>query len=1798
MKPSSWQSAVLAGCLLFSACKGSRNDIQIVSRNFTDEVEQQQNLQFSFNKDIYPDSLLQQWDSTAYIEFRPRVRGMFKWSSSSELVFSPAEGFEPGTQYTAVITRQVLNNSKKKWPLSKKREFRFHTAPLRVTSSNLSWTRGKSNANVMVQLDLNFNYNVRLQEAASRLRLSSNGQPVHFTAVTAGNDKTLSVQFMPLNEKDEATPLKVELDKGIPLAGSRNESKDDTTIQASVPSRYNLEVTNVEAQHSGTEGIINVSMSQPVDENTLKQYVQIEPAVAFELSVDEEGFSISSTEFNPATTYQLTLSSALEGAFGGRFRKNYSEAVGFGRLRPAVRFLNEKGMYLSSQGYRNLSLSLVNIPKVRVSVVKVYENNLAQFMRRGVDDRYGYGDGDEDGDWYNYYNTENLGDTVFTQEYETAKLPGNNAARILHLDFQDKIRSYSGVYVVTVASKEHYWVQSSKILSLSDIGMIVKEDRDNIYVFANSIRYAKPLSGVKVSYISTNNQLMRQETTNSEGVAVFRNPGKQSPGFSLGMVTARMNEEFSFVWLEKSAIETSRYDVGGRTQNPAGLNAYIYAERNLYRPGEVVHVSTIVRDEAWNNPGEVPVKLKLNLPNGKEFATMRKILNEQGSCETAFPVPPSALTGTYTLEVYTGNDVLLNSYDFSIEEFMPDRIKVQLRTDRKEYTEKDTLKATIQADNLFGTPAMNRNYQCELNMNKVSFHSDKYSDYDFGTDNSFYFSTVFREGRTDEQGRASENFGLNSPGITDAGLLEGNVMATVFDENGRPVHRYEHFKLYTQSSFIGVKRTDAYVSTRQPVRMKLIALDKNSVPQSNVPITVTLYKKEWHTVLEQSGDGYRYVSRNETSTVATYALSVSGTATEFSFIPATGGEYEVRITRPGNASYISRTFYAWGYGDTQYSSFEVNNEGNVEIRTDKEKYEVGETMNLLFTTPFEGRMLVSIERDKLIEYHYVNTRDKSAALKVKAGGDHLPNVYVSATLFRPMDGSEMPLTVAHGYLPVTVQQKKDHLPVWVGIAEKARSKTKQTITVKTAPGAYVTIAAVDEGILQVKNYETPDPYQHFYQKMALAVAGYDIYPLLLPEIRTSSTGGDGGDEAAANRVNPLFVNRTKLVSFWSGILQADGSGTVRYNIDVPQFSGDLRVMAVAYKGRSFGGADQHMKVADPVVVSSALPRFMSPKDQVVMPVTLSNTTAKDAVANVTVKAEGPLGVTGNSAQKVTIPANREARVVFNIAAQPVMGAGKVTVAVQAMNETFTDVTDISIRPPASLQKITGSGTAKENTTATISPSANFIPASYSGKLIVGRSPLVQFSKNMEELVNYPYGCVEQTTSTAFPQIYYADLVQSLSGQKTNDRSAAYNVQQAILKLQSMQLSNGALSYWPDGGYESWWGSVYAAHFLIEARKAGYEVNGSTTDRLMQYLKFRLKKKESIVYRYNGNKERVIVPQEVPYSLYVLALAGDAQQATMNYYKGNPDQLSPDGRYLLAAAYALSGQPVQARQVLPASFGDEKSERTTGGSFYSYIRDEALALNALLDIDPGNPQVGVMARQVGDKMKTERYLSTQEHVFGILALGKIARTSNKTAGTAVVLINGRQVALSQGASVSVDLKPYMNRPVQLQVKANAPFYYFWETRGVTADGSIKEEDSYLQVRRRYYSRTGQPIEGNTFRQNDLIVVCLSLQGQYNGAIDNVVITDMLPAGFEIENTRLNDMPEMSWIKNAAYPDYMDYRDDRLNLFTSAGSDAKHYYYMVRAVSPGTYQLGPVQADAMYNGYYHSYHGAGVVKVTEK
>jgi uncharacterized protein YfaS (alpha-2-macroglobulin family) len=978
----------------------------------------------------------------------------------------------------------------------------------------------------------------------------------------------------------------------------------------------------------------------------------------------------------------------------------------------------------------------------------------------------------------------------------------------------------------------------------------------------------------------------------------------------------------------------------------------------------------------------------------------------------------------------------------------------------------------------------------------------------------------------------------------------------------------------------------------------LASADRNG-NASSATGNVKVIKHEYRTVLTKSGSYFRYDSQEEDVVLFEKDMTISN-GTSFVYIPRSPGDYEVRVYRPGANVYVSKQFYSYGSWGVENSSFEVNTEGEIDISLDKEKYGSDESAKVLFKTPFSGRMLVTLETDHVLSYQYVEVKNRTAQLDLKMCSDNVPNVYVTATLIKPHQVSDIPLTVAHGFKNISVEEKGRKMDVHIAASKSTRSRTHQKIKINADPGSLVTLAAVDNGVLQVTDFKTPDPYGFYYQKQALDVTAYDIYPLLFPELRArlSSTGGDG-ELNMDKRVNPMPAKRIKILSYWSGIQKTNSSGVAEFEFDVPQFSGEVRLMAVAYKDEKFGSAETVTTVADPIVLSSSLPRFLSPGDTALVPVTITNTTNKVASGSAAISANGPVKIIGASSQTISLNPNAETKAIFKLAADATIDVAKIAINVAALGEKFVEETEISVRPPSTLQKMTGGGSVAGGTSQKIAMPANdFIPGSAAYELVVSRSPVAEIADHLRYLVQYPYGCTEQTISAAFPQLYYADFSDLLNLNSNNKLNANTNVLEAIRKIKMRQLYSGAVTLWDNEGTEDWWATVYAAHFLLEAKKAGFDVDNSLLETMLGYLAEKLKSKQTINYYYNRTLQKKIAPKEVPYSLYVLAIANRSQVSAMNYYKANQQLLALDGKYLLSAAYAVAGDKRSFSSLLPASFSGEESVQQSGGSYYSATRDEAIALNSLMDVDPGNAQVPVMAKHIANRLKTERYLNTQERAFSFLALGKLARTTAKSNITAEIKSNGKVVGKIDGNDWKAGKETLKSNNIEIITKGNGRLYYSWEVEGISASGNYKEEDNYIRVRRTFYDRYGRVITGDTFNQNDLVIVGISLEKSYSNSIENIVITDLLPAGFEIENPRTKELPGMDWIKNASEPTALDVRDDRIHFFVDATSAKQNYYYAVRAVSLGQFKQGPVSADAMYNGEIHSYHGAQTIRVVNK
>ncbi|KAA6439592.1 alpha-2-macroglobulin family protein [Dyadobacter flavalbus] len=1803
--------------LLLGSCS-SVNEVRVSGTNFTNEISQSQNLIFTFNKDLVPQNELNNWDSTQYIAFEPAVRGKFKWTAPNELVFSPVTGFGAATAYKAKLTEFLISKTDKDKKLGISSEpVDFHTPYLRLSETESWWTISQESGRQEARLKLIFNYPVNTQHVAEKLKLSLAGKAVDYRILPSVNDHIVMLALANTGKADNnPASISLTLDKGLKAQNTTYVTQEALTHTASLPSPLHLEITDIETGFENNTPFVRIVTTQELNRESIENGFSINPAVTPKTEAMENGFIIRA-DFNETDTYALLVNKSLKGMLGQTLEEETSRDLFFGKMPPGISFVNKKALYMTPKSSKNVGVQIVNIPKVQVRISKLYANNILAYIRNNRWNNYDY----VDEEWlptgsFNFSDDTdgNFSDVLVDKVVETENLPKNKGISALNIALPDD-NQRRGIYLVSVNSNEERYQGATKLVSISDIGLIAKQGKDELWIFANSIKTNEPLSDLEITLVSSNNQHIQTVTTDGEGIAHVEQLSEKAPGFKVAMITAEGKEDFNYLILNDTKVETSRFEVEGRRDNASGFQAFIYGQRDIYRPGETMHFNTVLRTQSWQNAENIPLKMRMLTPNGREYRTWRKNTNEQGAVETEVKMDAAVLTGTYVFEVYNANDVLLTSQAVSVEEFMPDRIKVDLSGAAKKYTSGATIALTATAVNLFGPPAAGRTYEMQSQLTSKTFDAAEFSEYTFNIPAETSLMSERRQGVTNEQGQATEKFEL-SPELKDKGLLEGKIYVTVFDENGRPVNRLHRFEVFTQPVFYGIKLPDLYVGTNAPVPVEIIGVNSKGLLQKGASAKVEVVRLEYQTVVEKKYDQLQYTSKKSEKTVYSNTLNLTNGKTLFQYVPTVSGEYEIRVRRPGAEHSTLANFYAYGYGYTQYSSFEVSNEGRVIMKTDKEKYKVGENATILFKTPFDGRLLVTVERNSVLEQHILTTEKKAAELKISLKEEHLPNVFVTATLIRPFDASDLPLTVAHGFTPVFVEDPDRKLSVDITSIEKSRSKTRQHIKIKTQPGAQVTLAVVDEGILQIKNSKTPDIHGYFYSKRALEVTSHDLYAQLFPELTitgTSSFGGDGYD--LERRINPLSNGRTELVSFWSGILKANGNGEATFDVDIPQFSGDLRITAVAYKNNAFGSAAKNMKVADPIVISAGLPRFLSPGDELTLPVNISNTEQKAAPATVTLQLNGPLtSDKASSTQKIVIPAGKETRAVFSVKALLAMGIGNVTIKVNAFGETFVNQTQLTIRPASPLLKTSNSGTIAGGKQGLIDLTTSFIPATSRSQVVFSRSPLVQGGgKALATLLGYPYGCLEQTISKAFPQIYFSDLAKAMAApvymvkSGESDFNPMTNVQQAIRKIESQQLFNGGMGMWPGATQEDWWTTAYAVHFLEEARKAGFETNAKTMSRALDYLTLQTgttanreivlaSTKNDLAYGSEPSSgsqiRKTVVRREAIYSLYVLALTGHPNRASMNYYKQNPQLLTIDSKYLLAGAFQLSGDARSFASMLPKKYVAESSSQFADDSYSSPLRNISLVLNTLLESDPDNPQIPVLARQLSKAIQSTAYINTQEAAFAVLALGKTAKSTSASTVTATISANGKALSTFSGKELKL-AKGIANKKLAVATQGNGSLYWFSQSEGMSATGSYLEEDQGLSIRREFLTRDGSTAQ--TFRQNDLVVVKLTLSSIHGLPIENVVVTDLLPAGFEIENPRITEPRDMPWIKNAAVPEYYDIRDDRIHFFTTAESQPKTFYYQARIISKGTFTVGPAAADAMYEGEYRSYSGGGKIKV---
>ena len=1757
---------------------------------------------FTFSEPLVDNSLINTELPDRAVQFTPTVKGTARWIARDTVRFYLESPLAPSASYTVELASK-LRQSSLGFAITGDRKFTFATEPFHIQSRRLEFKYTKTHAKAVGSITFNYPVNIADLRANLSIRLQENIEIPYTLQPQNGVAREIKLETEEIPRLLGNQNLKVRIEKGFKCTGGQIGLKEASIRSMTLTGRGTLGVTYANVRESSGRPHIKLRFSSPIPVDTVQPYIHIKPELNTQIITRYGELEIHG-DFKRRSKYEVTVQEGLKAPDGSVLRKPYSVRLTIPDVRPQVRFVG-KGFFLTRNQNMNLGLATTNVHNVKVQIEKVFGNNLvyASKVRNW-------------GSW-----TENLGKPIHSGTLAiTSKLNEEVTTPIdLGQYLNDK---HVGIFKVNVQGNNDYWLRATQWVMLTDIGTVAKRSGDELWVWVNSLSDLKPISQATVKLISDNNQTLLSGKTNWQGFIKFSAVAQKTDGFTPFMLTVEKGNDLSFIQFNRHQLSTGDFNVGGSAYLATGYEAFLYTSRGVYRPGEKVSLAAIVRGKRNTTPPSLPTNIQILAPDGRVINDFKQNTDRRGGCEVTIPLPAYAQTGSYIAKMNVAGKEI-GRVPFQVEEFMPDRMKVTVAAEKSEYDLGAEVVMDVSAVNLFGPPAANRKVKAAYALEAVPYvPTDKWRSFHFASAIPFEKQRItLEETKTDAEGKVQYKILLPET-VKAPSQLNAVLTATVSEPGGRAVTAAHRVVVHPYSHYIGIKRSSSgRIKRNQDVSFNYIALDKNGNAIAGRDLGLTVYKVHWNTILRRNARGrYEYVSDDQLTTLESHQLISTAEIGTFTFTPSEYGQYRIHIEDIASGAKTELKVETTGWGNVPLS---MENPNLLEMTLDKPAYQPGETAKLQIKAPFPGKLILTMEREKILSYRTVNLRGNTASLNIPIQYNYKPNIYLSGTLIRSTDSLEEHAPArAFGIIPLKLDAKPNRLNIEFDVPEEIRPNSdvnvKFRVRGRQSAFSHVTIAAVDEGILQLTDFQAPDPHRYFYRQRGLKTRAYDLYSAILPEIDAvlgdSSPGGDAASLAngRGKRLNTASVMRVKPVSLWSGILRTDRYGRGTASFHIPQFNGTLRLMAVAFSNEYYGSAEKFTVVREPVVLTPTFPRFLSGGDHIQFPISVHNGTGKDGKFDVEIQATGDVQFFSSGPvaegevqehlvkKQVQIAAGGEEQLIFELLAHDSIGKATFKLSAAGNDESTQLTVQLPLRSAAPPVTETGHGTVSVGNAADFVLPSNFIAESSEFALTVSPFPAIEFAGGIRYLLKYPYGCLEQTTSKVFPLLYYSDVARVVDPELASDDRIDHYITAGINKLEGMLTPQQHFSYWPGGSYINHWSSVYASHFLVEARKAGYEVSDRVYNGLLNGLRNQAKQISSTQKSVNdSNKYKV---ERAVYACYVLAAAGEPEKGVMHYFKNNLlSSLTNYSQFQLAGAFALSGDLETALSMLPISIPSQNGgNRQSGHNFNSPTRSQAIILDVLAEVNENHPSIPMLVSNLSNAAsKRKRWGTTQENAFAFLALGKILKKQMDGNYTGRITLNGTHLADFDSTTPSIRLanKDWDGVQVKISIQGKGNCYYYWSAFGIRRDSYIEEYDRDLEVRRRYLNQDGVPYDGE-FRHGDLVIAEVTVKA-LNWNLENVVVVDMLPAGFEIENARLASRAGIPWLKAQDFkPDYVDIRDDRLIFFGAFPRQRERkFHYALRAVTRGEFTLPPVSAEAMYDPANSSVAGSGKIKVVE-
>ena len=1320
---------------------------------------------------------------------------------------------------------------------------------------------------------------------------------------------------------------------------------------------------------------------------------------------------------------------------------------------------------------------------------------------------------------------------------------------------------------------------SANIL-VSNLGVIAKKGENNSYFFAvTDILTTNPVTDAKVTLYNYQQQEIVFATTDNQGIVKF------SIDNNAYFAIVSKNNEKTYIKLDDGhSLSLSKFNVSGKKLQK-GLKGFIYGERGVWRPGDTIHLTFVLNDNSNPLPEEHPIKLDITDARGKLAFNQVTTENINGIYKFTVPTSDTDPTGNWNSTISVGGAKF--NKQLKVETVKPNRLKIKIDFDNEVLSYNKPINGKLNVKWLHGAPAksLKTEVKAKFTTNSTAFN-ETYPNYIFNDPTRKFSSeeiTIFDD-KLDVSGNATITKKMNlknrAPGMLKVAFLTkafengGDFSIDVISKNYAP---------YTSFVGLDLPKTKAYSSydTDENITFGVVTISDEGKPIARNSVEVEVYQIKWRWWWSSSYDdistydGSKYHKPYKKLKINTNAQGKG--IFEINVPDRDGGRYLIRVIDPisehatGATTYFYKNWWKRPSNDPEAATMLV-------FSSDKDNYNIGEKAIVTFPSGTEGRALISIENGtEVLQTIWQKTQKGETKVEIPITKEMTPNVFVNISLLQPhaSTANDLPLRL-YGIIPIVVEDPTTRLEPEISMPKVLKPEEKFTLKVSEKNGKRMsyTIAVVEEGLLDLTRFKTPQIWNAFYTREALGVKTWDIFDDVIGAYGGSidqvfAIGGDGDATGGKNKK----ANRFKPVVRYLGPFTLTKGKTDSHKIQLPKYIGSVRTMVIAADTEigAYGKVDEATPVRKPLMVLASLPRKLSPGEKVTLPVTVFAMENKVKNVEVSLKLSKGIKAVGSQSQNVSFTNPDEKMVDFELDVTEAKGIGTIEVIAAGNGEKASYKVEIDVVNPNPISLKNNAIELEPNATQMLNFSTFGITGSNTAVVEFSTLPAMDFTGRLQYLIQYPHGCVEQTTSGVFPQLFLGEIFD-LPLQKKQELNE--NIKEGIERLGNFQTPNGGLSYWMGQNSANDWGTSYAGHFMIEASKKGYVLPLTFMTNWLTYQKQAARNWRPSYKQYNSDLAQA-------YRLYTLALAGYPDLSSMNRLR-EFSELSNNAKWRLAAAYALAGQKEAATKIANTANINFESKN---GDYYTYgsvDRNRAMAMETMLLT--GDKQARELAKYIAKRMSSNIWMSTQTTAYSLLAMAKMVSVNGgKAMNLQYTFNNGKTEEVnSKFAIVQRDLG-VIDDENSISITNNEANIVFVNVlnSGILPLGKEISEKRGLGVSVVYKDGLGKNIEVSKLTQGTEFEANVTISNLKQEEVHDIALTQIFPSGWEIVNTRFTDFGDSTTAK----ANFTDIRDDRVNFyFDLKKNETKTFKVLLNASYLGNYYLYGLQAEAMYDNDY--------------